>query len=119
MSHRATGDDEFECDPHLRASIEDIGHELGIAPLPGPRDYHLAEDEHDFIPPDPALPSHHLSHSYPWILLGLGLVAIILTGYFSFLPEASAWIGVLACLVGGTVLVRRLPHERADDEPTV
>ncbi len=119
MNSRATGDDEFECDPQLRASLEEIGRELGIEPMPGPRDYHLTEEEDGFIPPDPALPPHRLSHSYPWILIVVGLIAIVLTRYLSFLPEASAGIGVFGCLVGVAILLRRLPHEREDDEPTV
>lgn len=98
------------------AEIADANPELHD-PLPGPRDYHLAEEEDEGFTPPPAPPIRFTHWAYPlgWGLLSVGVVALVILGLFPF-PGSAFWatLALLAAAGGIGVLLTRLQKHRRD-----
>lgn len=94
---------------------------LGASGRPkGPRDYTPAEEEDDFVPPNPKNP---LSSSKPGVVIGWGLVILGIIALFSvpFLPIdwpslLEPWVipGLIGVVIlGAVILFLQMPSKRS------
>lgn len=109
--------------PDLSASevdeaFSEIAAQIEGEGLGGPRDYSPTEEDDRFIPPDPGpVTSTDVFLTLGWGLLAGGLLVVLAS--LIFWPSAPR-IFHLACvgtaMVGGAILVWRMPHHKDDDD---
>lgn len=105
-------------DREVDLAFSELTANFGPDHLSGPRDYRPTEEPDGFIPPDPGpVTSTDAFLTMGWFLLAGGLLTILISlVVWPSAPRAFSLACVGASLVGGGILVWRMPHHKDDDD---